>query len=620
MRILPCLALIVLSVVAEDQWTEKSTLNLPSTPHTPKIAQLAEQAFRLVEPLADGTNPEKILNENPHENSKLPGKASRATVLAEAGSEALGEGGTWLVFTLPENEDFKAWLFVLLCLGIVAFSILFELGLHWTRHKVMSRHGWKHVLQKVEDEFFMLGIISFVFFFCNQGISDKNMITVEHFELAHYVLFGIGVSFTIHAIVIYSGMFPKFNSWAKREVAVRNPTIELLALTQDDVESKSHALEAARWAVVRKAYIDRYDLPPRFNYGEYLHQVAIDYIAEVMEATWLEWLATTLFAGSMMGIVLLVYHFTDLVDTDDVDETLQASSLFFIITGWIMLFAYYGVYRQLLASRHHCLELLEVDTSEKLMEKFDDVMNADNVSWPDGWVSDDKRADIMNKGWMAAWTPQVLSTFLLAFNFYAALAAAIFYRAVYVSHDEIYVVFITVAMMAPYILCISYLAPKCLGVYTEIHAFQAKDENVALELQEEQEEADRMGKVVLDHLHAAYKGNAPSEILRVFGEFDSNGDGIIDHYEFKAFMKQLKVKVSEERLVKLVSIVDPAGTGKISKEDLMYWLVPEDHDALKKELKSSLSPRHSKGEHHGDIVEILADAPLLGSESKGPTL
>ena len=88
-------------------------------------------------------------------------------------------------------------------------------------------------------------------------ISDDHF-QVEHFELAHYVLFAIGISYTYHAIAIYIGMFPSFKKWAQREVlAVRNPTEEFTVLTKDDVEDKKRALAGARWAVVRKAYIDR---------------------------------------------------------------------------------------------------------------------------------------------------------------------------------------------------------------------------------------------------------------------------------------------------------------------------------------------------------------------------
>ena len=84
------------------------------------------------------------------------------------------------------------------------------------------------------------------------------MSQIEHFELAHYVLFAIGVSYSYHAILIHTGMFPNFKSWAKHEVAVRNPTAEFSGFTHADGKVKKHAREAARWAVIRKAYIDRY--------------------------------------------------------------------------------------------------------------------------------------------------------------------------------------------------------------------------------------------------------------------------------------------------------------------------------------------------------------------------
>ena len=207
-----------------------------------------------------------------------------------------------------------------------------------------------------------------------------------------------------------------------------------------------------------------------------------------------------------------------------------------------------------------------------------------------------------------------------------------------------------IAVITPYLACILFLAPKCLGVYTEIHAFQSKDENIALELLENQQEADRMAKIVLEHLHASHIGGdglrvPPDEVSRMFGEFDVDGvridpsmqsmqsiqliifvwlqDGHIDHKEFVAFMKKLEVKMSDERLTNLILIVDPAGRGRISREDLMYWLLPDDHDDL---LKKSMSDIRTSSGDMAAISSPMSDrntlpqpelnAPLLGSQSK----
>ena len=139
--------LLSLAVMAQDQWAETSTLSSPDAHKIPQIVQLAEKAFRLVKPLADQTNLET--NTPLNENSASPGQTS-STVLAQAASEVMGDTAeSFVVFKLPESGDFKAWLFIVLCLGIVVFSILFEVGLHSVRHAVMNLHGWKHVFQKV---------------------------------------------------------------------------------------------------------------------------------------------------------------------------------------------------------------------------------------------------------------------------------------------------------------------------------------------------------------------------------------------------------------------------------------------------------------------------------------
>ena len=90
-----------------------------------------------------------------------------------------------------------------------------------------------------------------------------------------------------------------------------------------------------------------------------------------------------------------------------------------------------------MSDRRHCLQLLGLETDEQLMDKFGQVMSGETVDWPDGWVECTdgcgSGVDLMNTGWLADSTPTMLATFLLAFNFYAALAAAVFCRAVVVS-------------------------------------------------------------------------------------------------------------------------------------------------------------------------------------------
>ena len=158
-------SLFVLAAIAEDEWTENPSLNSVKAAHSPRIAQLAE-------PSADQTNVENTnLEEEPSDAAGASNKRARPSIghllgfdeadcrsgdagckhaiLSEATSEVMGGDISWIVFKLPESGDFKAWLFTVLCVSIVLFSILFEHLLHWTRHKVMTKHGWKHVMGKV---------------------------------------------------------------------------------------------------------------------------------------------------------------------------------------------------------------------------------------------------------------------------------------------------------------------------------------------------------------------------------------------------------------------------------------------------------------------------------------
>merc|ERR1711998_585644 len=97
---------------------------------------------------------------------------------------------------------------------------------------------------------------------------------------------------------------------------------------------------------------------------------------------------------------------------------------------------------------------------------------------------------------------------------------------------------------------------------TEIYAFRKMDQEVALELQEDMEYADQMAASVLEHIKAKHTDSIRDELEIAFAEFDQNRDGFVSHEEFALFMIRLDVKMSSDRLTKLLQIVDPAGNDK----------------------------------------------------------
>ena len=108
----------------------------------------------------------------------------------------------------------------------------------------------------------LLGIISFIFFLIEQALVNESEIEVEHFELAHYVLFATGISFAIHAVAIYMAMGRQFRHWAGYESALQDPSVHFAALSEHaasglDKNATRKAQNRAEWAVVRSAYVDR---------------------------------------------------------------------------------------------------------------------------------------------------------------------------------------------------------------------------------------------------------------------------------------------------------------------------------------------------------------------------
>ena len=66
--------------------------------------------------------------------------------------------------------------------------------------------------------------------------------------------------------------------------------------------------------------------------------------------------------------------------------------------------------------------------------------------------------------------------------------------------DAGYLVLIAIGLLAPYVISVLYLAPKCVGLYTEIHAFRRLDEDAMLEVREDLEVAKWLAGWLADWL------------------------------------------------------------------------------------------------------------------------
>ena len=81
-------------------------------------------------------------------------------------------------------------------------------------------------------------------------------------------------------------------------------------------------------------------------------------------------------------------------------------------------------------------------------------------------------------------------------------------------------VVVYIALAAPYFLIIFYLSPRAVASFVLIHAFKEKSDEVALELQEDLEYAERMGERVKKGIESS--GKPYEAVERVFDALDYN--------------------------------------------------------------------------------------------------
>jgi len=528
-------------------------------------------------------------------------------------------------------------VFSVICVGIVCLTLLVEFGNGWLEGYFEHKHGWRAVYKKVQDELMLLGLLSFLFFFAEQAMDETDEIWAEHFQLGHYMLFAIGISFTFHCVMLYHAMLPHFSNWAAHEATAHNADafaeLDIADKTEDKdgrlsgyfqvnkiISSKNdRLLKHAEFVVVRSSYIDRYELHDRFDYAEYMHEVSIDYIIEVAEAEVFTWLVTILIGGVVVGIVLGIGNGApEVLNVNDTTLMCKVATYTYITAGWCLLITYWLVMRGLRTAKKRCLKRLGIGTKEQVVDKLTQILAGD-VAWPQGWA--EQAVDGIDLNYDTCFTRNIvpiLSALMLCTNVYFAFLLCIFGETVAVTFDKWWeYLLLFPAMLIPYFWIILYFSPRILADYTRLHCFDKMDAEVALEQQENLAHSEYMAQQLLTRITEMQPdAKARATIENVFDMIDYNHDGFVDHAEFRRFLQDLNVQTSKRQFANLLRCLDPTGSAKITKELLLYWLFPEEHrkrqNMTSSNIKFTLNKRMSQHTEGDGPVIAVADGVRIG--------
>merc|ERR1712061_875161 len=75
-------------------------------------------------------------------------------------------------------------------------------------------------------------------------------------------------------------------------------------------------------------------------------------------------------------------------------------------------------------------------------------------------------------------------------------------------------------------------------------------------------------------------GFGPQDIPVLFSLFDSNNDGELDVTDFKRMISQMKIGLSDDRVVALFESFDADGSGQVDDQEFVKLLFPADYHTM----------------------------------------
>lgn len=211
-------------------------------------------------------------------------KSASIGILAAKAIEQTGEHGS--VFALAEHLDVD--VITAMVVGLIIFTILFEVAIHKLEHYLSSNHIYLECLLKVFKELTIMGFISFILLLVHEFVKVPFH---EHlcFEFAHIWIFFVALCFILHSIIFMASLsssekkFKVYDSTKHENAVLEEPTIRHSLVGLNEAES------VLSYHVAKEIFREHNNVKPSFDFRKYISSFCGETIVELLDTTELTW-------------------------------------------------------------------------------------------------------------------------------------------------------------------------------------------------------------------------------------------------------------------------------------------------------------------------------------------
>jgi hypothetical protein len=208
----------------------------------------------------------------------------------------------------------------ILMISLLLFSAALTMLTNYVDRALVGRRYYALIVGAVYKELVIVGSISFLLFvadfsglvtkiFCGTGVTDSGTFPREVFEIAHFLLFMVMVTYTLTALALMIVTKVHCAFWTSAEKCGDDRAAEERERAKGEAADRSTRgffsrylarRREIRWIrilafkALRKRFIHQHALPDDFKFSSYLSKAARSQLTRFIQVHWVIWLALLL--------------------------------------------------------------------------------------------------------------------------------------------------------------------------------------------------------------------------------------------------------------------------------------------------------------------------------------
>lgn len=204
-------------------------------------------------------------------------------------------------------------------IGVLVFVLLFD-GAFYVLESYCKRNEFKGLLEKLSKEFMIMGFISFGTYIGFEANNFSNNEWFDAFHFAHLVVLFVALSFMVQALLLVWMVHSRSRSLRRYAATPSELLFDQYDKLSESPSTLKHFLfhcgpvilpwpalrENIEYKIVQGYFIHSFNLPPEFNFAQYITKVLKHYMISLADVRPINWLILCILVAVNYGRIKIL--------------------------------------------------------------------------------------------------------------------------------------------------------------------------------------------------------------------------------------------------------------------------------------------------------------------------